>query len=134
MISTACANRKSVLLAVGPAQFSTVMDGARTPLGKALKKEALKTLRRAKYEMKRLRSARLHFSGPHGERSFTIGKQLGEGGYATIWRVHERQPDCSEVRYAVKRVVFDGAFCCFCKLRDLRTRVVLSVVLGRREG
>ena len=36
---------------------------ARTPLGKALKKEALKTLRRAKYEMKRLRSARLHFSG-----------------------------------------------------------------------
>ena len=85
------------------------MDGARTPLGKALKKEALKTLRRAKYEMKRLRSARLHFSGPHGERSFTIGKQLGEGGYATIWRVHERQPDCSEVRYAVKRVVFDGA-------------------------
>ena len=39
----------------------------RTPaLGKALKKEALKTLRRAKYEMKRLRSARLHFSGPHG--------------------------------------------------------------------
>ena len=46
-------------LAVGaPAKFSTVMDGARTPLGKALKKEALKTLRRAKYEMKRLRSAR----------------------------------------------------------------------------
>ena len=85
------------------------MDGSRTPLGKALNKEALKTLRRAKYEMKRLRSARLHFSGPHGERSFTIGKQLGEGGYATIWRVHERQPDCSEVRYAVKRVVFDGA-------------------------
>ena len=32
------------------------------------------------------------------------------------------------------RVVIDGAFGCFCKLRDLRTRVVLAVVLGRREG
>ena len=33
-----------------------------------------------------------------------------------------------------RRVVIDGASCCFCKLRDLRTRVVLAVVLGRREG
>ena len=32
------------------------------------------------------------------------------------------------------RVIVDGASCCFCKLRDLRTRVVLAVVLGRREG
>ena len=33
-----------------------------------------------------------------------------------------------------RRVVIDGASCCFCKLRDLRTRVVVAVVLGRGEG
>ena len=32
------------------------------------------------------------------------------------------------------RVAIDGASCCFCKLLDLSARVVLAVVLGRREG
>ena len=33
-----------------------------------------------------------------------------------------------------RRVIIDGASCCCGELRDLRTRVVLAVVLGRREG
>ena len=32
---------------------------------------------------------------------------MGEGGYSTIWRVHEWQPDGSEKQFAVKRVILD---------------------------
>jgi len=43
----------------------------------------------------------------HGRTLLVVGKQLGEGGYATVWRVIEREPDGKTRDLAVKRVVFD---------------------------
>lgn len=38
-----------------------------------------------------------------------VGKQLGEGGYATVWRVLEREPDGKTRQLAVKRIVYHAA-------------------------
>lgn len=38
-----------------------------------------------------------------------VGKQLGEGGYATVWRVIEREPDGKTRQLAVKRIVYNPA-------------------------
>ena len=76
---------------------------------KALK-EATVLGRRATFGWRHLRAGVLDFqtTGAEGSRrTFAIGKQFGEGGYSTIWRVHEWQPDGTEKQFAVKRVILD---------------------------
>ena len=62
-------------------------------------------------QYRRVRSGSLtfHQQGGIGSRTFVIGDKLGEGGYSTIWRVYEKQPDGNHQAYAVKRVLIDGA-------------------------
>ncbi|KAL1526178.1 hypothetical protein AB1Y20_014906 [Prymnesium parvum] len=38
-------------------------------------------------------------------RLLVVGKQIAEGGYSTLWRVIERQPDGKILEYAVKRLL-----------------------------
>ena len=54
-----------------------------------------------------MRAGVLAFQSGTERRTFAIGKKLGEGGYSTIWKVHEWQPDGSEKQFAVKRVILD---------------------------
>lgn len=78
-------------------------------------KEVAVLRRRAAFGWRHLSSGVLVFrerandveGGEGGRRTFAIGKKLGEGGYSTIWRVHEWQPDGSETQFAVKRVIVD---------------------------
>ena len=66
--------------------------------------------RRAQFAWRQRAGVLVFQEGPSSggsQRSFAIGKKLGEGGYSTIWTVHEWQPDASERQYAVKRVVVD---------------------------
>jgi hypothetical protein len=77
-------------------------------LSKTLK-ECVVIGRRARFSWRRMRAGVLVFKESRemggGQRVFAIGKKLGEGGYSTIWLVHEWQPDGSERQYAVKRVL-----------------------------
>ena len=75
-------------------------------LRKAIKEAAVLS-RRAKFGWRHLSSGSLAFQSGSEQRTFAIGKKLGEGGYSTIWRVHEWQPDGSERQFAVKRVILD---------------------------
>ena len=75
-------------------------------LPKAIKEAAVLS-RRAKFGWRHLSSGSLAFQSGSEQRTFAIGKKLGEGGYSTIWRVHEWQPDGSERQFAVKRVILD---------------------------
>ena len=62
-------------------------------------------------EFRRARAGSLTFHQPGGAgpRMFVVGSKLGEGGYSTIWKVYERQPDGGLVSYAVKRVLLDAS-------------------------
>ena len=73
-------------------------------------KETLTLGRRAAFGWRHLRVGVLAFNEPASgtRRTFAIGKKLGEGGYSTIWRVHEWQPDGSERQFAVKRIIIDA--------------------------
>ena len=77
---------------------------------KALK-EATILGRRATFGWRHLRAGVLSFQATTETggvcRTFAIGKKLGEGGYSTIWLVHEWQPDGSERQLAVKRCILD---------------------------
>ena len=68
--------------------------------------------RRATFRWRHLRAGVLIFQESQeqggGQRTFAISRKLGEGGYSTIWRVHEWQPDGAERQFAVKRVLFDS--------------------------
>ena len=67
--------------------------------------------RRARFAWRHLSAGVLIFQEAResggGQRTFAIGRKLGEGGYSTIWSVHEWQPDGSERQFAVKRVILD---------------------------
>lgn len=72
-------------------------------------KEAAAYGRRATFGWRHLRAGVLIFEdlAAGTRRTFAVGKKLGEGGYSTIWRVHEWQPDGSERQFAVKRCIID---------------------------
>ena len=84
----------------------TLEERARATLRKALK-EAKLLKRRATFGWRHLRTGVLTFQSGDSRRTFAVGKKLGEGGYSTIWKVHEWQPDGSERQFAVKRVILD---------------------------
>ena len=81
-------------------------DRALATVRKALK-EASAIKRRAAFGWRHMRAGVLAFQSGTERRTFAVGKKLGEGGYSTIWRVHEWQPDGSEKQFAVKRVILD---------------------------
>ena len=91
------------------------MDSASDNIKGALRR-VLKTRHAAAYRLRALhasklqRHRRLVFLGADGtgRKLLIVGKQLGEGGYATVWRVIEREPDGKTREMAVKRVVFDA--------------------------
>ena len=89
-----------------PGGHRTLEARASAAIRKALK-EATVLKRRATFGWRHLRAGVLVFQSSGSRRTFAVGKKLGEGGYSTIWRVHEWQPDGSERQFAVKRVILN---------------------------
>ena len=80
---------------------------AKEVLTKTLK-EAVRVKRLAGYRFRKAQVGTLTFSsGGADSRTFVIGKKLGEGGYSTIWKAYELQPDGGHRMFAVKRIVVD---------------------------
>ena len=92
-------------------------------------KETLTLGRRAAFGWRHLRVGVLAFNEPASgtRRTFAIGKKLGEGGYSTIWRVHEWQPDGSERQFAVKRIIIDAKDAEQVELVEHEVRVMRSL-------
>ena len=90
----------------------SVTQRTRREKASSMVQKSLKELRvmrrRVAFGWRHLKAGVLVFQDGGGQRrTFAVGKKLGEGGYSTIWRVHEWQPDGSEKQFAVKRVILD---------------------------
>ena len=90
----------------------SVTQRTRREKASSMVQKSLKELRvmrrRVAFGWRHLKAGVLVFQDGGGQRrTFAVGKKLGEGGYSTIWRVHEWQPDGSETQFAVKRVILD---------------------------
>ena len=90
----------------------SVTQRTRREKASSMVQKSLKELRvmrrRVAFGWRHLKAGVLVFQDGGGQRrTFAVGKKLGEGGYSTIWRVHEWQPDGSEWQCAVKRIILD---------------------------